>query len=362
MKTEENEKKIIFVVNSVRSGGAGRVVALLADAMAKNHDVKIVLMDDEKDDYYGYLSNKRVRLIPLFKDQSSKTKNGFEKIRRLRTIVCENVPDSIIAFTTLYAEYTILATLGLHCKVVVSERVDPAKYPTKKVLRALRNPLYMFSDGIVMQTDDMLHYFPSSIQRKSQVILNPINPQIVNFKTDHREPKIVSVGRLDKQKNYNIAINAFEAFSAEFPDYIYEIYGDGPLEIELKKMISDRGLEGKVVLKGHVSNVYENINSAAMFIMSSDYEGLSNALMEAMALGLPCVSTDHPIGGARMLIANNVNGILVPVNDADSLAEAMKKIAKDKAFSEQLGKRAASIIETCNIDNIVASWLKFCGI
>ncbi len=114
-----------------------------------------------------------------------------------------------------------------------------------------------------------------------------------------------------------------------------------------------------IVLKSFCSNVHEAINSASMFVMSSDFEGMPNALIEALALGIPCISTDCPCGGPRMLIDNFQNGILVPIKSPSDMLSAMKYIADNPEKAKQMGQNASKIIDRVDNKVICGEWLEF---
>jgi glycosyltransferase involved in cell wall biosynthesis len=181
--------------------------------------------------------------------------------------------------------------------------------------------LYKKADGFVFQTEDAAKYFEGIIKCDSKIIPNPINPKFIKepYKGE-REKNIVTVGRLESQKNQKMLIEAFGKIESKYPEYSLLIYGDGSKKEELQDLIKEKGLENKVILKGKIDDVENVIDKAKMFVLSSDYEGMPNALMEAMALGLPCISTDCPCGGPRYLMENGKSGLLVPVGNSDAMA------------------------------------------
>ena len=265
-----------------------------------------------------------------------------------------------IAFINEYGEYAVIASLFTKIKVVVSERTDPHVSPTNKILRMLRNPLYGLADKAVFQTEDMRDFFPEYVRKKGTIIFNPINNKLPAPYRGKREKRIVSVGRLNEAKNFQMAIRAFATFRETHKDYLYEIYGEGPYRKDLENIISDLNLNGQVILKGHKENVDALILSAGMFVMPSNFEGMSNALNEALAMGIPTISTDHPIGAARLIIKDHENGILIPVNDQDALLEAMLEIADNEMIAQRLSNEAVRIRDELSIDNISTKWISCC--
>ena len=239
--------------------------------------------------------------------------------------------------------------------LVVSERNDPSIDPASNVKRLLRNVLYCRPNWFVFQTPDAKRYFSKKIQDRSNIVLNPLSGSIPDCWLGEREKRIVSVGRLNNQKNFPLLIEAFLLFHKKHPDYILEIYGDGMLEDKLKSYISDCQLEEFVFLKGFIKDVHDRIKKAAMFVMSSDFEGLPNALIEAMALGLPSISTDCPCGGPRMLIKDGVNGRLVSVNNVNELCDAMLFCAEEE-HAEKLSIESRKIRDIVSREKIVSEW------
>ena len=253
---------------------------------------------------------------------------------------------------------TILATLGLKNKVIVSERNDPAVYGKKKIKKILRNILYKHADVLVCQTPDAKEYFPKKIQDKTVVIPNPIMKNLPEKYTGERRKIIVNFCRVEAQKNLKLLIDSFIELHKEFPEYILNIFGDGAEKENIKKYIEEQNMNEHIKLYDFIQNIHEEIVDNTMFVSSSDYEGISNSMLEAMAIGLPVVVTDCPCGGARMFVKNNENGILVNVRDKKALYEGMKKIITDKEFAEKISNEATKIKEELNSDKITKMWIE----
>ena len=196
-----------------------------------------------------------------------------------------------------------------------------------------------------------------SIQKKGIIIPNPINGNLPERYFGERKKEIVTSCRLHPQKNLKMMIDAFKLLADSYPEYKLIIYGQGVLEDELRKYISLLNLNNKVFLPGFEKNVMKKIVDSKMFVSSSDYEGISNSMLEAMGMGLPVVVTDCPIGGARMMITNNQNGILVPVGDTLALYNGMKKIIEDDEFAELLSNNAYKIRELYPLEKIAKKWI-----
>lgn len=349
--------KILFTVGSLAGGGAERVVSRIASCMARRgNSVEIFLIAKDDVDY------------PLNKEVDVKFINPKVQLRGLRYIfrcmeyrkeVKRFNPDVIISFTTAVNLFVLEAMRGTDFKIILSERNDPHNDPKNVKLRKRRDKVYHKASGIVFQTNDAKSYFSNIIQKNSTVILNPIEIPFELIGKENKEKKIVTVGRLEPQKNQAILIKAFAQIHKRFPEYKLEIYGEGSLRSELETLIKKEKLDDVVFLMGYSKNILELISTAKLFVLSSDYEGMSNALIEAMAIGLPVVSTDHPIGGAKMAIQDRINGILTPVGDCDAIARAVCEILEDEKLSETLSQNAVHINETLNIDRITEEWMDF---
>lgn len=346
-------KKIFFVTNGLSGGGAERVMSIIANHLENSGYQVSFLMLKKFDNEYPL--NQRIN---RFYKKSNRDKDFLGDITFIRSFMKQEKDAIFISFFTRQSLYTLLASIGTCNSVIVSERNDPSKTVSSSIEKTIRSLLYASSKckTIVFQTEGARKYFDINIQNKGVVVLNPIKSGLPEKSFENDNKTIVSVGRLTEQKNYSLLLKAFSIFNKEHPDYSLKIYGKGELEDSLKSFSKCLGIEDKVVFCGFKDNLHEEIADASMFVMSSDYEGLSNALLEAMAMGIPCVSTDSPPGGARMVIQNGVNGILVPVGDENELAKAMNSIANNKEFAKFIGKNSMKIIECANIDKICNEW------
>lgn len=168
---------------------------------------------------------------------------------------------------------------------------------------------------------------------------------------------IVAVGRLQPQKNYGMLLKAFARFHKRYPEYSLHVYGKGEMLEELQKEAQRLQIDAAVVWEGFRKDVLSCILSAGMYVLPSNYEGISNALLEAMAIGLPVISTDCPIGGSKMCIQDGKNGLLVPCGEEEKFAEAMMHLAEDRAYADALGKEAANIRSSFSEETISQKWL-----
>ncbi len=353
--------KIMFCIPSLGSGGAERVVSVLSNKFVERGlEVSLLLLSKLQCEYP--LDEKvEVKCINCAADKNLPFSKRFaRRLQKIREATKEIAPDVVISFMAETNIDVCLALSSMRIPVIVSERNDPKIDPASFAKKIMRKLAYYKPRGFVFQTPDAEVYFPRRIRKKARIILNPLNEQLPAPCFDkEKEKRIVAVGRLHKQKNFKLLIDAFAAFQAAHNDYILEIYGEGRLEAEIEQYIEHTKMQDKVFLKGFCKNVHENILSASMFVLSSDYEGMPNALLEAMAIGLPCISTDCPCGGPRVLIQSNQNGILVPVGNQKALTEAMQFMVENPDEAEKMAQNAAKIRNRANVDTITDGWMEF---
>lgn len=351
-----NPEEILFVSNLVGNGGAGRVMSLIANDFANNN--KKVVICSFTDSHEPYQLNHTIETILL----KPKTKITFlKKIKRiymLRKILKKHPKATIISFEYFVNMQTIIAKLFLRNKIIISERNDPSQEDKKRVIKKARDILYRKANLLVCQTPDAKNYFPSDIKKKTVIIPNPIVSDLPERHRGERRKEIVNFCRLEPQKNLTLLIDAFHLLSKEFPEYILSIYGDGSEKDKLSNYIKFLGLMEKVNLYNFTFDIHERIKDCAMFVSSSDYEGISNSMLEAMAMGLPTIVTDCPCGGSRMFIKSYVNGILVPVGKKEELYKAMKYIIQHPERANEISIEGIKIKEDLNTDRIIGEWME----
>ncbi len=343
--------KIVFVIPDMPGGGTERVVALLANEYCRRGmEVAILLFAGHET---AYPLDDKIEVVSVGNPSGGQTMARIERLRRMRRYYAENKDCQIWAFSVMGAVFSVLAARRKQHFFLVSERNDPNQYDHQRI----RNFAYRFADVIVCQTLDAVGQFPDKIAKKSVVIPNPVDIGDLQPYEGERDKKIVAVGRLEPQKNHKLLLRAFAEFAATHKEYVLEIYGKGELEEELKALARELGIEKHVQLRGFSGKVKEEINNAAMYVLSSDYEGISNSMLEAIALGVPVIATDCPIGGSRMYIEDGVNGLLVPVGDMQTMAAAMKRIADDAEFRESLSRQGRKLREQNRVEQIAERFL-----
>ena len=361
--------RIMFLILSLRDGGAERVLAGLSNEMVKKNDISVVTIHNNTDHYQLDKSIKRIRVDKRLRNEDAFFRNKLKKIsiRRISSlirIIKTERPDVIISFLPLPSLYIMLARrLSRSIKkipIILSERSDPDKEYHNKIIALLAKRLYKNADGFVFQTNDAKNFYKDSIKCRTTIIENPINEIFLSHKTSNvRRKNIVSCGRLVAQKNYKLLIRAFSRVIKYYPQYILEIYGEGSQKDELLELARNLGIEDKVFLRGRVRNLADEISDAGIFVLSSDYEGMPNALMEAMALGIPCISTDCPVGGPKEIITDKKNGLLIDVGNEDQLVNAIKMIISDDELSLMLSKNGVRNSKLYEMKNVVTKWDRF---
>lgn len=338
-------------------GGAERVVANLANCLANEYEVLIYTPTDNNSFYYldkkvriegaGYKVSKKKIIRPILLGINVfKLYFNFYKKMKIEK------PDVVISFLT---ETNIVALLQARrkYKLIISERNDPYRY--NALIQIIIKKLYKKADAFVCQSQTVKQYFEFS---NCIVIENPIDTsKLETVYKGERKKEIVAVGRLMPQKNFALLIEAFSKLKKEYSDYILKIYGEGILREELQKQIDNLNLNERVFLVGASQNVTRDYREASLFVMSSDYEGFPNALIEAMAMGLPVISTDFATGVAREFIQEN-NGILVPVGDVNALTKSIETLLANKAKRELMSENNIKMREKFSINIIENKWKK----
>mgnify|MGYP005993639819 CR=1 FL=1 len=345
---------IYFITGFMSNGGAERVISILSNAFVNNgYKVTVLaILGDDKD----YYLDERVNYLPLECSNENKFQRVLSRLHFIRKNINKSENKVVISFMAQINVYAIVANLFNRVNLVVSERNDPYQDPPSKMLRKLRDFLYNFVDQIVFQTPDAQKYFSEKIQRKSVLIANPISNEIPKPFRGERKKVIVTAARLDEQKNLKLLIDAFNLIRKEYSEYKLQIFGEGPLEKELKSYTVKLGLEKYVIFSGYSKQLHKDIIDASIFVLSSNYEGISNSLIEALALGIPVISTDHPIGGARMYIKSGYNGMLTPVGDTEALYKSLKNYIENPYIAEEYGKNATKIRSDLEVNKIIKEW------
>lgn len=362
--------KILFHINSMGRGGAERVVSILSKRFAEQGHEVIVATQWIAENEYSLASQVRRISVGLTQEDASKNRiqKAFCRLFRLRTCITKEKPDLVISFCSKANFRSAFSLIGKKIPLLVSVRNNPVEdYAPHKWATAWMEHK---AAGCVFQTPDAQAFFSPKFQRKSTIIWNPIAENYLNqskeeqLQSTDRVKEIVTVGRISEQKNQLLLLKAFALLAKKYPEYRLKLYG-GIEKQEvydvLQQYIREQSLQDRVSFMGTVDSVREEIYNASLFVLPSDFEGMPNALIEAMAIGLPVVSTDCPCGGSRMLIEEKKTGMLTPVGDVQALADAMDYMLQDMERAHHMGQQAKKILEKVHPDTICQEWLTYMG-
>lgn len=350
-----SKMKIGFHIVQLGGGGAERVLVLLANHFsAKGHKVYIIANKACADEYYVDPSiDKRYIDDGLMTGVGPVIRNA-KRIKFIRDLCRAEDIDCMISFMAEPNIRSIIACLGLKTKNIVSVRNDPSKeYPGKRL--AFARSLFRFADRVVFQTTLACSAF-EGLGTRAVVIPNPVGDSFYKVHANVDSTRIVTAGRLERQKNHELLIRAFAEMCQGVPAATLDIFGVGSLRDHLVNVAGDCGIAGRVILHGKTNDMPIELSDASVFVLSSDYEGMPNALMEAMAAGVPSISTDCPCGGPADLIEDGKNGMLVPVNSARELANAMQSLLADRNLRVRVSRLSRSSMEGFRIEKICERW------
>ncbi|SHK25385.1 Glycosyltransferase involved in cell wall bisynthesis [Rubritalea squalenifaciens DSM 18772] len=349
--------KICILIPSLKSGGAERVLSILASEFVKlGHDVDIVLTASDEV-FYDLAEEVNVHKICYpYKGALSKVHASFRVAVRMRKVIKEVRPDCIVSFLEKYNELNLLCTRFLNVPVIVSDRNNPsADISSLRVF--FKKATYSWAQGVVAQTTKSKETIQLLLNNKLpvHVIENPIR-EVIRYPNIERQNVILNIGRLVEQKGHEDLIRAF----ALLPDKKWKlcILGEGYLRNSLEELISQMNLEGRVEMPGTQRNVDEYFARSSIFVLSSYFEGFPNALCEAMAAGLACVSTDCPTGPSE-LVNSKFNGLLTEVGNINDLACALRQLAEDEDLRSLYGSEASKIVSRLDSEEIAKQWLDF---
>lgn len=395
------KKNIMMVMPVMKGGGAERVAAqLMNEFHRKGHNVRFLLTSSRGDEVIRTDLNEEIPLI-LLQEETRFHKDNFGTVlfRKLASIFCrcyellgkavpaglarwsfltqygkevhflseimKKEPDlTVIAFLQPSIPMVALAGTGLPNKMIFSERGNPQRLMKHRYGRNFIERYYkQFSYG-VFQTEDARAAYPNEIGNKGVLIANPLKVGLPMPYEGERNKTITTYCRISKEKNLPMLFKAFAMLHKDYPEYNLKIIGDALNEESelvlrnLQQMVEEGGLADCVQFKPFSKQVHQAILGDAMYVNSSNYEGMSNAMLESMVIGLPTICTDCPIGGARTIIRDGENGLLVPVNDDQSLYEAMKRIIEHKGLAKKLSQNGREIRKKLSLDKIAEKWLE----
>lgn len=348
-------KNIVFVMNNLGDGGAERVGVTVAKYMAAHgYNVSIAKMFSTYNDY----SVTGIDKVVTLPNSSNKYIKNFKRLIAFQKFCRKNKTDAVIVMGVGDMMIHLFKKLNPKIKLILSERNDPgSQYSVDKVLGKRVNKYLSKAERVVFQTEDAKNYFDDNVRKKGVIIPNPIKKDLPERFSGVRRKEVVNFCRLNKQKNLPLLFEAFGKLHHDFPDYTLRIYGRGELKDDLTELIKKNKQEDYIFIEDFAKNIHDKILDAAMFVSSSDFEGISNSMLESMAIGLPVVCTDCPAGGAKMMIENKKNGMLVLVGDAEALYQGMKYIVENPDHAAQMSMEATKIRQKLSEDMICQQWV-----
>ena len=338
-------KKVLFAVSTLTSGGAERVVSVWASQLAfSGYDVSILLSGRTENEYVISDKINVYCIAPLYNDVASLS--YVKRLRNMRRIIKDVNPDVIISFLPKMQIWMMLASFGLRKKKIETVRISPWDMCSiGGIGKMFWKKCFKRANKVILQTQEQGEYFSKKIQEKCVVIPNPLAKQYVeNTYREHPEKitKFIAAGRLDSQKNYPLMINAFAEVAKENKEITLDIFGAGEKGYieNLQALIDSLEMANRIVLRGRTPNLIDEYKKAQAYLMTSDFEGMPNALAEAMATELVCISSNCKTG-PKDLIDDDINGFLFNVGEKEELSALIKKVADmDKETAKDIGEKA----------------------
>ncbi len=351
MMDKSEKKRITIVAPSAANGGSERVAVELANYLhRKGYAVQYIGVFWDK---ITYTLENGIVYHACYTEDTNKIVKAYKRCSQIKRYVQSFCSDALISFVTL--EH-ILAFSDTRVKKIVTIRNDPSKEFSSVWMQRLRAYVLSQADCVVFQTQDEMDYFGKNIRTKGYIIENPIKEGLPQWNRNSCNHEVIAAGRLTEQKNWPMLIRAFAKFHRKNPGAHLSIYGQGEQQEELQKLIYDLKAGDYVFLKGFTDFIHEKMKEAMIYVSSSDYEGISNAMLEALAIGIPVICTDCPAGGARTYIQNGVNGFLVPVGDENALCEKLDELYKDANMREGFSEYSKTIRMNLSMEKIGAKW------
>lgn len=361
MKRKKGKKHICFYIGSLHKGGAERVFVNLAGYFQeKGYQVTMVTQYQfPAAEEYALPPGVRRVLSDLTEAELSNSRivNFCRRVSKLRRIWKREKPNLVLSCIGKNNFMTVVTTMFTKTKAVVSVVGEAKEEYPGRLMRLLANLLFPLAGGIILQTERSRYFFHRIVQKRAVILPNSLNPDFIRPRYEgKREERIVSVGRMDANKNHEMMIRAFATLAERYPAYTLTIYGEGELRGHLEALAAELGVADRVFLPGVIPDVARQTRRAALFLLTSYSEGVSNALIEALAGGLPVIATDVPSGGTVELITDGMNGLIIPAGDGKALEQAMDRVLGDPDFGDRLGREAVKIQERLAPERVNGLW------
>lgn len=357
-------KKVVIATATLGGGGAERAFINIANKLSEM-GVEVKIMASGSRSVEPYRINSCIKVDRIVSLKSNKILKIIDKLNKFRKYFKQHKDYTFISFFPDVSAYCILASWGLRVRNIVSERNDPNTIPRKRYMKLIRNLAFRYASYCVFQTEDAKNYFGSSVRGKSIIISNPINTAILPIPNsiEKRKDIIIAVGRVVPQKNFGLLIRSWAMIADEFPSWQVHIYGDttyrnGIFTKELSEEIRKLNVEGRIIFMGFSNEIYSKMNEASIYVSTSDFEGMSNTMLEAMSIGTPTIATDCPIGGARTIIEDGKNGILIRVGDEVGLVLSLRELILDADKRRRLSNEGVKLRDSLDIATVCKYWIE----
>lgn len=353
--------RITFVISSLTSGGAERVMTTMANHWVTNGRpvTLLTITGSDQPPFYPLSPEVDLRQLALASPSGSPAKallNNLRRLRELRRAITSTRADVVISFLDTTNVVTLLATFGLGIPVVVAEHTDPGLKRMHPVWNLLRRYTYPRATRLVVLTEASKRFFPPFIQRQTLIIPNPIMVEPDAGPVERGLGRtLVSMGRFGPEKGFDLLIAAFARIAPDFPDWDLVIWGDGVLRVDLEAQRATHGLDDRIQLPGRTTTPHAELRRADLYALSSRREGFPMALAEAMACGLPAVAFDLP-SGPRDIIRAGIDGLLVPNGDIPALAEGLASLMRDDNRRLAMAQAAPDVLSRFGVERVMAIW------
>ncbi len=354
--------KITLVIYGLGGGGAERVMSIVANYWVSHgwEVTLIMLVDPTQASFYQLDPRIKIKSLGIAGNSGNAIAaltNTWQRIKVLKQAILVSQPDVVISFMNSVNVYTIIAGQQLNLPTIVSEHIYPGASDANKIWQFVMKLTYRYADLVTVLTQNALPFYPAAKGYRSIVMPNPVMaPAKMVVKEElSAHPSLIAIGRLQPQKGFDLLMKAFAKIQAKYPDWQIVILGEGPMRSELEQLRSQLQLTDRVHLPGLVTNVQDYLSQADIFVLPSRFEGFPMALCEAMAAGLPAIAADC-LSGPREIIDHGINGLLVPTEDIEALAQGLDDLMSNPIQRQQIAKNAPQILDRFGIDRVMGIW------
>ncbi len=361
--------RVLIAIHNLETGGAERVAAALAAHWAGTTGVEVALVTLDESPGFFTLPDGVARYALGVSGESHTLLQSFvhnlRRVRALRRTIKRCQAETIVSFMTTTNVLTVLASLGISCRTVLSERTWPPAIPLSKVWSWLRRVSYGRASHLVVATQRTADWVVTEVGVAASdvtVIANPVTWPLPAVEPRLAAPDgayVLAVGRLGPEKGFDKLLDAFARIRERHPAWRLVIVGDGPLRARLQA--ASRANDVPLDLPGRVGNLADWYRAAAMLVLTSDFEGFPNVLVEAMSHGCPVVSFDCAVG-PREIIRDGIDGFLVAPGDIADLADKTAQLMSDEKLRLRMGRRAEEVRHRFRASDIYAQWSVVAGI